>query len=340
MFSIRGREISPDQPPYIVAEVSCNHAGNLEYALELIGIAKRASADAVKFQAYTADTMTIDCDNDDFIMQDGLWKGQNLYDLYKRSQTPFEWFPELFAEAERQEITLFASVFDNTSVDMLENLECPAYKIASFEVGDTNLIRRVVETGKPMIVSTGMATGHDILRIKALTDNLIFLDCVSEYPTRINNGALHRRDSAELFGISDHSLGHEIAIAAVAMGACVIEKHLMIGSGIVTADADFSMLPFQFKEMCDKVRGVWEAIHASKSMSAMRQAMRSLYAVADIEKGESLTHENVRSIRPGYGLPPSRLDHVTQCIAAVDIKRGTPLSYDIIERPIVDEGEV
>lgn len=340
-MKIAGREIGNGQPPYLVAEISGNHCGDLSMAWELIRAAKAAGADAVKMQAYEPQTITIDCDKPDFIMCEGPWKGRKLYELYQKAHTPFEWLPDLFGEAAECGITAFASVFDRTSVDALEELDCPAYKIASMEITDLPLIEYAAKTGKPVIISTGMASGEEVwsaISRAVLSGNghLALLHCVSGYPSQIEEANLQRMDELRsgfyAVGISDHSIGLDVPIAATAMGAQIIEKHLCLSRKDPSEDAAFSMEPLEFKRMCEVVRSIWQAMQPSKAESEepQRQARRSLYVVEDIKAGEAFTEQNVRSIRPGYGMAPKELPNVLGRYASRDIERGSRLEPDMI----------
>lgn len=343
-MEINGRQIGPGHSPYIIGELSCNHCGSLEKALALIEAAKNCGADAVKFQAYTAETITLDCDKPDFVIQDGLWKGRKLHELYTKTHTPFDWFPKLFARARELDITAFSSVFDKTSIDMLEKLGCPAYKIASMEIVDTPLIAYAAKTGKPIIISTGMASrkeieaAHETLMLTRENPNpSVFLHCVSGYPTIAANydllGIKRIRNwlwRDPIMGISDHTLGVEIPVAATALGACIIEKHLMLGDED-TEDFDFSTTPLDFKEMVGAVRNTWLAMQPPKQdvEASSRQMRRSLYVVADMKAGDTFTYENLKSIRPGYGLPPSEITNILGKKATQDIERGTAMRADL-----------
>lgn len=339
-MQLNGRLIGGNQPPYVVAEVSCNHGGDLGVAVNLIEKAKWAGADAVKFQCYTPGSITIQSEAEDFVIKEGPWQGQTLYSLYQRAHTPLDWFPLLFKAARDNGIAAFASVFDEGSVDFLESLGCPAYKIASFEITDTPLIEKAAKTGKPIIISTGMANLMDIdhaLHAASSYSSPLFLHCVSGYPTPTKEANLSRlttliNEYGEA-GLSDHSLGWNVPMAATALGACLIEKHLTLSRDIPTFDADFSLEPGEFKTMCHHAREVWEACQEreAKSQESSAQLRRSLYAVEDIKAGEHLTTKNVRSIRPGYGLPPRWIDMVLVTTAAVDIKRGTALKFDMLK---------
>jgi pseudaminic acid synthase len=339
---IDGREIGPGYPPYIVAEVSCNHAGSFDRALRMIEAAKAAGADAVKFQAYEAGTITLDSDNEDFIIKGGPWAGQRLYDLYSRTQTPFDWFPGIAEHARKLGITWFASVFDESSIDMLERLGCPAYKIASMEIIDTELIRYAASKGKPLILSAGMAGYGEIVTALDAIDRPLgrtaLLHCISAYPTPFAEANLPR---IELFhrwwdgmvGISDHSTGITVAVAAVALGACIVEKHFSISRHSFTADSMFSLDILEFKELCKAARNAWAAMRVvdnSNVQDTTRQLRRSLYVVEDVKAGEPLTRANVRSIRPAHGLPPSQINNVIGRKAACDIKRGTALRREMV----------
>lgn len=337
---INDREISPSQPPYIVAEISGNHGGKLDTALLLMGAAIGAGADAVKFQAYTPDTITLDCqDNPEFIIKGGPWHGRHLYDLYKATHTPFEWFPTIFKVAKDHGVTVFASVFDASSVDMLERLDCPAYKIASMEIVDIPLIKYVAKTGKPIIISTGMASDNEVRNAVGAVGEapLALLHCVSGYPTPLEEANLSdfgylQVDWSIPVGISDHTLGWEVPVVATSMGASIIEKHICLDRRQDIEDQDFSLTAAEFAEMCEKVRVVWKACQPSevKSEETSRQLRRSLYVVKDIKAGDYFSANTVRSIRPGYGLPPRLLPRVLDCTAACDIKRGTALTMEMV----------
>jgi len=339
---IAGRTIDHTQPPYVIAEVSCNHNGDINRALDIAVAAHNAGADAVKFQAYTPDTITIDCDQPDFIMKDGPWKGRKLYDLYKEAQTPLEWFPRIAEFGKSTGTTWFASVFDKTSVDLLEKLDCPAYKIASCEIVDIPLIRYVATKAKPMIVSTGMAADEEIkdafdtIMAQGRSD-LAILHCVSAYPcpdeqanlARFNY--LKRMSTRCQWGISDHTDGIEFPMHAATLGATIVEKHIRLDDE-PTLDGDFSLTPDAFSELVNVVRYGWQMIQPAEASAEepSRQARRSLYAVANIKAGEPFTEENVRSIRPGYGLPPKMLDDILGRKATCDIFRGTALNDSMI----------
>lgn len=340
-MKIAGREIGSTEPPYVIAEVSCCHGGSLERALELIDAAKTCGADAVKFQAVTADTITIDCDRPEFTIQEGPWAGRNLYKLYTETATPFDWFPILFERARKVGITIFASCFDPTSVDLMVELGAPAIKIASFEIVDIPLIRKAAATGLPLIISTGMADANEVsAAVKALEpypfNGHALLHCISEYPAdpasadllRIKHGIRH----GFIDGLSDHSVGPEIPIAAVACGACIIEKHFRLSWHPDTEDSPFSLDETDFVEMVRHVRNTWAAMQPAPPdrHATHRPLRRSLFAVADIPAGAPFTADNVRSIRPGHGLPPGDIIHIIHATAARDIQRGEPMNWGMI----------
>ena len=335
-MKIKGRELGNGKPPYIVAEIGANHGGSLDRCLELIRAAKEAGADAVKFQAYTADTITIKSNLHYFWINDGPWQGQNLYDLYKKCETPFEWFPVLAAYADYVGITWFASVFDPSSVDMLEKLDCPAYKIASFEIVDLPLIQYAASKRKPMLISTGMASPAETQQaIGACWDggnsNVICLHCVSGYPSSPKDyNLLHTQYS---HGVSDHTTTLEVPIASTALGMQMIEKHFCL-DGCCTDDAKFSLTPDKFKEMVQAVHNTWQALQPTENKAvetSQRNFRRSLYVVKEVAKGELFTPENVRSIRPGGGLPPADIDKVIGKRAKKYLSAGMPMQWEMVE---------
>ncbi|MEM6683305.1 MAG: pseudaminic acid synthase [Pseudomonadota bacterium] len=347
-FSIAGRKIGPGQPPYIIAELSANHGGSLERACASITAAKHAGADAVKIQSYTPDTITLDHDSADFQITGGLWDGYRLYDLYAEAHTPFEWHPTLFDHARSVDITLFSSPFDASAIDLLETLDTPAYKIASFEAIDLPLIKTAAQTGKPVIISTGMANVQEIAEALeaaqlAGASDIALLHCISGYPAPASDANLATlQDLAARFGVpvglSDHSLGTPVSVAAVALGACIIEKHFQLDDAEEGPDSAFSLTPDQLERLCEDARKAWQAIGSASYAQASSevgnvQFRRSLYFVEDVEAGQTITSEHVRSIRPGYGLKPKHLDDVIGHKAAQDIARGTPVSWPLL-RPL------
>lgn len=344
---IGSRRIATGEPAYIVAELSANHHQSLEVAIEMIHAVHRAGADAVKLQTYTPDTMTIDCNNEFFRVGAGTpWEGRTLYELYTEAFTPWEWQPELMQVAGECGLDLFSTPFDATAVDFLEDMNVPAYKVASFELVDTPLIEAIAATGKPLILSTGMATTEEI--DQALTTaraagaaEIALLRCTSAYPARPEEADLRTiPDLAETFnvvpGLSDHTLGIAIPVAAVALGACIVEKHFTLSRSEPGPDSSFSLEPAEFKEMVEAIRTTEKALgmvrYGPREGEFPSQVFRrSLFVVEDIRRGEPFTHQNVRSIRPGHGLPPSMLNHVIGKIAARDLARGTPLSETDID---------
>jgi N-acetylneuraminate synthase len=345
-LDIAGRKIGPNYPPYIVCELSANHNGSLERALQLVEAAAATGADAIKIQTYTPDTMTIDCDDAQFLIKGGLWNGYKLYSLYGEAFTPYDWHPALFAKAREVGVTLFSTPFDETAVDLLVTLGAPAYKIASFEAADLTLVARVAATGTPVIISTGTSRPEDVAETVATArlaggSEIVLLHCVSAYPA-------HPRDSnvrtiphlaqrhGTLVGLSDHTLGTAVAVSAVALGACVIEKHFTLRRSDGGPDAAFSLEPPEFSALVRDCKTAWEALGEVREgyQRAAEQNLvfrRSIYAVRDIARGVELTKEDIRSIRPGYGLMPKYLPELIGRRARVAIRRGTPMSWDLLE---------
>ena len=345
-IEIDGREISHRLPPYIIAELSANHNGELETALKIIDQAAKAGADAVKLQTYRPDTITIESDADEFKIMGGLWDGRTLYDLYEEAHMPWEWHKPLFEYAAKVGITIFSSPFDKTAVDLLEDLNAPAYKIASFEAVDLSLIRYVAETGKSMIISTGMADAEEILEaISAATEagckDLAILHCVSGYPAPPEDYNLRTMLDMKsrynlVTGLSDHTLDNSTAIASVALGASIIEKHFTLNRNGGGPDDSFSLEPPELAALCKDAKTAWQALgrvdYGQKSSEVGNiKFRRSLYVVRDIGAGELLTSENVRSIRPGFGLAPKHFDTVMRSRAKHSISRGTPLRFEDID---------
>lgn len=345
-FEINGRKIGNGHPVYIIAEMSANHAGSIERGKEIIRRAKECGADCIKIQTYTPDTITIDCDNEYFNLKDGTWKGENLYSLYGKAYTPWEWQGELMEEAKKTGIDFLSTPFDNTAVDFLEGLGLAFYKIASFELVDIPLIKYVASKGKPVIMSTGMGTLKEIEEaVNAVysTGNrqLALLKCSSAYPADPED--MHLKNILDMkkrfdipIGLSDHSMGSFSAGIAVAAGASIIEKHFCLGREIENPDSGFSMTPEEFAAMVKDVRSVEKALGEisygpTEAESSNVKLRRSLFAVKDIKKGESLTPDNVRSIRPAQGLAPRYMDEVLKKTAKEDIPFGTPLKWEMIE---------
>ena len=340
--TIDGRKIGAGHPPYIVCELSANHLGKIEHAMALIDAASEAGADAIKIQTYTPDTITIDHDGAEFQIRGGLWDGQTLYRLYQQAYTPYEWHSALFKRARERGVTLFSSPFDETAVDLLSGLGAPAYKIASFEAIDLPLIARIAREGKPMVISTGMTSLAEIDEAVATarregSGGIILLHCVSSYPAAYEQANLrvipHLADAfGVVAGLSDHTPGTACAVAAVALGASVIEKHFTLRRADGGPDAAFSLEPDEFKQLVADCRNAWLSLgridysrtEAERGNLVFR---RSLYVVEDIPAGGELTRANVRSIRPGYGLAPKHLPEVLGRRAARALLRGEPLRW-------------
>ncbi len=342
---IGGRKIGPDYPPYVIAELSANHTGKLSKALELIEAAATTGADAIKIQTYTADTMTIPHDGEEFLIKGGLWDGYRLHQLYQQAHTPYEWHGPMFAKARELGITMFSSPFDETAVDLLAGLDAPAYKIASFEVIDLPLIKYVAEQGKPMIISTGMATLGEIQEaVETARGNgaggIALLHCTSAYPAPIEEANV--RTVAHLgqafnavSGLSDHAPGSAACVASIVLGGSIIEKHFTLSRADGGPDAAFSLEPHEFKRLVDDCKSAWSALGSVgygpvRSEKANMRFRRSIYAVKPIKAGEPLTSENIRVIRPGFGLPPKYLPDVIGRTAARDIAYGEALTWSVI----------
>lgn len=343
-MNIAGRHIGPGFPPYVIAEMSANHNGKLETALRIIEEAKKAGADAVKLQTYTADTITLNCDSEDFCIHGGLWDGRSLYELYQEAHTPWDWHAPLFEHARKLGITIFSTPFDNTAVDLLEKLDAPAYKIASFEAVDLPLIKYVARTGKPMIISTGMADAEEIQEaIDAARaggcKELALLHCVSGYPAPAADYNLRTiPDMIQRFdlvtGLSDHTMDNATAIAGIALGASIIEKHFTLDRSGGGPDDSFSLEPAELATLCKGARTAWEAMgqvdYGRKSSEQGNvKFRRSLYVVKDIRAGDVITAEDVKSVRPGFGLAPRYLEQVLGKAVKQDVKRGTALTWDV-----------
>lgn len=345
-IEIEGRRIGPEYPPYVIAEVSGNHNGRLENALRLIEVAEEAGADAVKLQTYTADTLTIDCDMPDFQITDGLWAGKTLYQLYEWAHTPWEWHEALFRRARELGITIFSSPFDPSAVDLLEKLNAPAYKIASFEAVDLQLINYVASTGKPMIISTGMA---DVDEIQEAIDSareggcreLALLHCVSGYPAPASDyNLLTIPDMIKRFGLviglSDHTLDNTTAIASIALGASIVEKHFTLDRNAGGPDDSFSLEPKELTALCRDCKTAWEAIgkvdYGRKSSEVGNvKFRRSLYFVKDLKAGDEITPDAIRSVRPGFGLSPKYYDLIIGRKVKQEISANTPVRPELIE---------
>jgi N-acetylneuraminate synthase len=344
-IEIAGRKIGLAYEPFVICELSGNHNGSLERALVMLEAAAATGADAIKIQTYTPDTITIDCDRPEFRIEGGLWDGRTLYDLYGEAQTPYEWHAALFAKAKALGVILFSTPFDETAVDLLEGLDAPAYKIASFEVIDLPLIASVARRGKPMIISTGMANLAEIgdavdTALKHGAPGVVLLHCVSAYPAPMDEANVRTvPDLAERFGVisglSDHTPGSAASVAAVALGACVIEKHFTLARSDGGPDAAFSLEPSEFTALTRDCKDAWRALgKVGYDLLGSEQGnvsfRRSLYVVADVAKGEIITTAHVRSIRPGFGLAPRHLDDVLGKVAQRDLARGEAFSWDMI----------
>ena len=346
-FEINGRRIGSQQPVYIVAEMSGNHNQNFDEAVEILHAAKDAGADAIKLQTYTPDTITLRCEKEYFyIGGDSLWKGSSLYDLYQEAHTPWGWQPKLKTIAEGLGLDFFSTAFDASSVDFLEEMGVPVHKIASFELVDIPLIQKAAQTRKPLIMSTGMASLIEIKEAvqaarEAGANHIALLKCTSAYPAPPEEMNLltisHLMDTFEVpVGLSDHTMESAVAVAAVALGACILEKHLTLSRDIPGPDSKFSMEPHEFKEMVKAVRIAHKALGEvhyvpMENEAEIRIFRRSLFVVKDVKAGDRFTRENMRSIRPSHGLSPKYYAEILGKKASKDIERGTPLSWDLIE---------
>lgn len=345
-FGIAGRAIGPAERPYVIAEMSANHNGDLNAALRIIEEAKKAGADAVKLQTYRPDTITLDGDGPEFKINDGLWKGRTLFELYEWAHTPWEWHKPLFERARELGITIFSSPFDSTAIDLLESLNAPAYKIASFEAVDLPLIRYAASTGKPMVISTGMASPEEIQEaIDAARaggcQQLAMLHCVSGYPAPPTDYNLRTiPDMMARFGLvtglSDHTLDNTTAIASVALGAAIVEKHFTLDRNGGGPDDSFSLEPAELAALCRDTRTAWDALgRVDYSMQASEKGnakyRRSLYFVVDLAAGDVITPDAVRSVRPGLGVAPKHLDEIVGRKVAHAVKRNTPVRFECLK---------
>lgn len=344
-IQIAGRKIGPSEPPYVIAELSANHNGRLDIAMRIIEEAQKAGADAVKLQTYTPDTITLNASGEEFRIHGGLWDGRTLYDLYQEAHMPWEWHKPLFEHAKKTGITIFSSPFDSTAVDLLEDLNAPAYKIASFEAVDLPLIRYVASTGKPMIISTGMADAEEIAEAidaakGAGCEQLAVLHCVSGYPAPASDynlrtiGDMIRRFDV-VTGLSDHTLDNATAVASIALGASIIEKHFTLDRNGGGPDDSFSIEPEGMRSLCRDTRTAWSALgevgyNRRSSESANAQFRRSLYFVRDLRKGEVVTADAIRSVRPGYGLAPKYWDKVVGRPLQHAVQKNTPVTAEAV----------
>lgn len=344
-ITIAGREISVNDAPYVIAELSANHNGKLETAMALIDAAKKAGAAAVKLQTYRPDTITLKCDRDEFRIEGGLWDGRTLYDLYEEAHMPWDWHAPLFEYARKIDITIFSSPFDNTAVDLLEDLNAPAYKIASFEAIDLPLIKYVASTGKPMIISTGMADAEEIQEaIDAARDGgckeLAILHCVSGYPAPAADYNLRTipdmiRRFGLVIGLSDHTMDNTNAITSIALGASIIEKHFTLDRNGGGPDDSFSLEPVDLAALCRNSRDAWTALgcvnyERKSSEQGNVKFRRSLYFVRNIKAGEVITPDAVRSVRPGFGVAPKFIDEVVNRTVKQNVTYGTAVTWDLL----------
>lgn len=347
-INIAGRRISTDVSPYIIAEMSANHNGNIETAFKIIQAAKQAGADAVKLQTYSPDTITLNCDSEEFRIRGGLWDGRTLYDLYREAHLPWEWHAQLFEHARKCGIVIFSSPFDNTAVDLLENLNAPAYKIASFEAVDPALIKYVAGTGKPMIISTGMADLQEIeeaieAAIEGGCKELALLHCVSGYPAPAADYNLRTIQDISLrfglvTGLSDHTLGNATAVTSVALGASIIEKHFTLDRNGGGPDDAFSLEPDDLEALCRDAQTAWQALgevdyERKTSELGNVKFRRSLYFVKDLKAGDLITADAVRSVRPGFGLAPKYLKQIIGKKINQDVSAKTPVNNAYLENP-------
>lgn len=350
-IEINGRTIGEGCPVFIIAEMSANHLQDYDRAVEIIKKAKWAGVDAVKLQTYTPDTITIDCDNEYFQIRQGtIWDGTTLYKLYEKAYTPWEWQPKLKEAAEKEGLIFFSSPFDITAVDFLEGINVPAYKIASFEITDIPFIEYIASKGKPIIMSTGIAGLADIEEALAACERMgnnqvILLKCTSAYPSPLEDMNLRvipnmKEIFKSIVGLSDHTLGHTAALGAVALGAQVVEKHFTLNRDEGGPDSAFSMEPDEFKEMVDRIRELEKALgeatyKLTEKQKKSREHSRSLFVVKDVKKGEVFTEENVRSIRPGFGLETRYISKILGKKARCDVKKGTPMGWDLVEQKTI-----
>ncbi len=337
---INGRKIGERNPPYIIAEMSNNHMNDLQKAFNLIHIAKKSGADAIKLQTYNADSLTIDCDKPDFVISDSLWRGRTYYDLYNEITMPFNWNKKLFDKAHEVGITVFSSPFDSKSIDLLEDLNCPAYKIASFESKDHSFVKKVASTNKPIIMSTGVSSLSEIMESVEIAresgaNEIAILHCISSYPSQTDDmNLLAIKELLKLgvvVGLSDHSLSDLASIMSVAYGASIIEKHFTAARIEGGPDADFSLEPAELKNLKDRTSEAWKAKGSKEVLKNKRIGSnheRSLYFVKDIKEGESISLKNVRSIRPGFGLNPKFLESILGKAVSKDFERGDRVSWE------------
>jgi pseudaminic acid synthase len=345
MYEIGGYEISKDSPPYVIAEISANHNGKIENAFKIIDMARRAGANAIKMQTYTPDTITLNSSEPDFQITEGLWAGESLYDLYKKAFTPWDWHKPLFEYARKQDISIFSTPFDFTAIELLEHLDAPAYKIASFECIDLPLIRVAASTGKPLIISTGMADEREIQEavdtaLKYGSGALTLLHCISGYPAPADNYNLRTiKDMKSRFGLdiglSDHTLDNTTAIAAVALGAVMIEKHVTLDRNGGGPDDSFSLEEDGLSELCSSTKTAWQALgkvnyERTESEKGNVKFRRSLYYVRALRAGDTITENDIRSVRPGFGLSPKYYDKIIGSTVLKSVEENTPVTSESV----------
>lgn len=346
IVSIDGRKIGSEYPPYIIAELSANHNGDLQKALDTISAAKQCGADAVKLQTYSADTMTIDCDKDEFRIQGGLWDGYKLYDLYKEAQTPYKWHKTMFEHARNIGVTCFSTPFDETAVDLLEDLNVPAYKVASFEATDLPLIKYIASTKKPLIMSTGMANLDEIEEMvmtakDAGCKDLVLLHCISSYPAPIEQSNLltisdMKKKWGGLIGLSDHTTSNTASIVSIALGAVLIEKHFILDRNDKGPDSEFSIEPSELEALCKETKDAWMSLgkagyERKPAEEENIRFRRSVYFVKEMKAGDIITEEHIRRIRPGFGLPPKLEKNLIGKRVNTDIQIGTATKWELID---------
>ena len=346
MIKINDRKISNEMPPYIIAELSANHCGDINNAFKSIKAAKESGADAIKLQTYKAESMTIDCNKDDFLIKNGLWNGYKLFDLYNEASTPYEWHKELFKYATDIGITIFSSPFDEEAIDLLESLNTPAYKIASFEIIDLPLIKYAASKGKPLLISTGMASEIEIEEaVKVAIDNgtgeILLFPCVSCYPAPTYASNLNMiktlKDKFHLeIGLSDHTTNNTASLAAVSLGATAIEKHFIINKSLKGPDSAFSIDPVDLSNLKKDTEQCWMALgygdfNRTEGEIKNKVFRRSLYFIKDMKRGETITEHHIKRIRPGFGIPPKFFDQIINMKVKKDIKKGDRVNWDIIE---------
>lgn len=346
-FHINNHQIGQGHPPFLVAEISANHNGSLERAFQTVLAAKNSGADAVKIQSYTPDTMTIKSSSEDFMINEGLWSGRTLYDLYSEAYTPFEWHKPLFEFGSQHNITIFSSPFDETALEILESLNCPAYKIASFELIDFKLVDAVSKCGKPMIMSTGMASLNEIGEALEIVktngiNNVTLLHCISSYPTPLSEANLGfmnilKKEFDISVGLSDHTIDNSVAAIAAAIGAVIIEKHFTVSRSEGGVDSSFSLEPSEFSDLVQEIKKIKKIIgngklHRSEAEINNRKYRRSLYFTKSMKKGEKITENHIKSIRPGFGIPTKYYDSLVGRIIDRNVEKGDRVLMGDVEK--------